>query len=70
MNVVFLDIDGVLNNLGTVAAFGNPSKHLDPVSVALVDKLCREGEADVVVSSSWRNGDTARLQRGFCGAAN
>lgn len=63
MNLVFLDIDGVLNNLGTVAAYGNPSKHLDPVSVRLVEKLCEEGGAQIVVSSSWRNGDTDRLRR-------
>lgn len=61
MNLVFLDIDGVLNNLGSVAALGSPSKHFDPVSVALVDKLCREADAQIVVSSSWRNGDTGRL---------
>lgn len=61
MNLIFLDIDGVLNNLGSVCAFGNPSKHFDPVSVALIDKLCREGDAKIVVSSSWRNGDIQRL---------
>lgn len=56
MNLVFLDIDGVLNNLGSVLGLGNPSKHFDPVSVALVDRLCREGNASIVISSSWRRG--------------
>lgn len=62
MNVVFLDVDGVLNNLGSVLGLGNPSKHFDPVSVALVDRLCREGDAAVVVSSSWRTGNAQNLR--------
>ena len=61
MNFVFLDIDGVLNNLGSVYAFGNPSEHFDPVSVALIERLCCEGCAYIVMSTSWRNGDTDRL---------
>lgn len=70
MNFIFLDIDGVLNNLATVYAFGNPSKHFDPVSVALIERLCREGGAYIVMSTSWRNGDTDRLTdelRGLAG---
>ena len=61
MNIVFLDIDGVLNNLGSVVACGIPSKHFDPVSVRLVAKLCENADAKIVVSSSWRNGDLQDL---------
>lgn len=70
MNFVFLDIDGVLNNLGSAVALGSMSEYFDPVSVALVDRLCREGNAQIVISSSWRNGDTDRLRDDFrrCGA--
>lgn len=62
MNYVFLDIDGVLNNLGSICAFGNPSKYLDPVSVALVARLCTEAPALIVVSSSWRTGNTPEVE--------
>ena len=62
MNIIFLDIDGVLNNLGSVAAFGNPSKYLDPVSIGLIAKLCEQAPAQIVISSSWRNGDTAKIE--------
>lgn len=70
MNVVFLDIDGVLNNLGSVIGLGNPSKFFDPVSVALVERLCREGDAKIVISSSWRIGKIYRLidEMTKCGA--
>lgn len=69
MNLVFLDIDGVLNNLGSAMGLGSTSRYFDPVSVALVDRLCREGHAQIVVSSSWRNGDTDRLMENLerCG---
>lgn len=56
--IVFLDIDGVLNSLGSVLALGNPSLHLDPVSIGLVARLCKETDAKIVVSSSWRIGKT------------
>lgn len=70
MNVVFLDIDGVLNNLGSVVGLGSPSKVFDPVSVALVKKLCENGAAWIVVSSSWRTGDALELYAALkrCGA--
>lgn len=58
--VVFLDIDGVLNSLGSVLALGDPSHHLDPVSVGLVARLCKETGAEIVVSSSWRIGRTVQ----------
>lgn len=56
--LVFLDIDGVLNNLSSALALGNPSKHLDPVCVGLIERLLKEADAKVVVSSSWRIGRT------------
>ena len=51
--LVFLDFDGVLNNMGSATAFG--SFHtFDPVSVRLMARLCEETGAKIVVSSSWR----------------
>lgn len=70
MNIVFLDIDGVLNNLGSVVGLGSPSKYFDPVSVALVEKLCEETGAQIVVSSSWRTGHAVHIKEDLrrCGA--
>jgi len=61
MKIIFLDIDGVLNSLRSVIALGNCSKHFDPVAVGLIDKLCEDADANVVISSSWRYGDTESL---------
>ena len=63
MNYIFLDIDGVLNNFGTIIAYGNPSRYFDPVSVRLIERLADQGSASIVVSSSWRTGDTERLRK-------
>lgn len=56
--VVFLDIDGVLNSLSSVLALGAPSKCLDPVCIGLLARLCKETDAKIVVSSTWRLGRT------------
>lgn len=56
MNIIFMDIDGVLNNLGSVVALGS-FNHFDAVSVGLMDKLAERGNAKIVVSSAWRTGD-------------
>lgn len=61
MRIIFLDIDGVLNSLRSVFALGNPSKHFDPVAVGLLDKLSEEADAHIVISSSWRHGNTEAL---------
>ena len=59
--ILFLDIDGVLNSLGSVLALGDPSHHLDPVSVGLMARLCQETDAKIVVSSTWRIGRTVEM---------
>lgn len=55
--VIFLDIDGVMNNLGTRTDHhrGFPS-WLDPVNVAVLNDIVRATGAVVVISSSWRHG--------------
>ena len=50
MNVIFLDIDGVLNNEKTLQS----NVHIHPYHVVLINKLCVECNAKVVISSSWR----------------
>lgn len=62
MKILFLDIDGVLNNAGTIAVLGPHTRYLDPVSVALVASLCKKAELNIVVSSSWRTGDLLSLK--------
>lgn len=64
MNIIFLDIDGVLNSISSAVAFNeiNKSKRrdneleLDVVSIGLLRKLCNDTDAKIVVSSTWRIG--------------
>ncbi len=52
MNVLFLDIDGVLNTERSRDRFG-PSE-IDPGRVALVDGVCARTGVVLVISSDWR----------------
>lgn len=61
MKIIFLDIDGVLNSLGSVIALGDPNNHFDMVSVRLIERVCKETETQIVVSSSWRIGRTTEM---------
>ncbi len=58
MKVVFLDIDGVLNSLGTMIALGSASRHWDRVAGGLLYQLCTKADASIVISSAWRVGRT------------
>lgn len=63
MKVVFLDIDGVLNSRRTAIAFGGVSwsgssgirAKMDEVAIRLIGGISRKAEAQIVLSSSWRN---------------
>ncbi len=67
--VVFLDIDGVLAPIRRSDRYGD----LDPACIRVLNEIVARGEADVVVSSTWRHGKTvAELQamldaEGFAG---
>jgi hypothetical protein len=67
--VIFLDIDGVLAPIRRWDRYGD----LDPVCIQVLNEIVARGEADVVVSSTWRHGKTvAELQEmleaaGFAG---
>lgn len=50
MKVIFLDIDGVLNNEAT--KFG---RKFDPACVAALNKITDKTGARIVVSSTWRH---------------
>jgi len=61
MKIVFLDIDGVLNNrlflFGLVGLRNSESwLRIDPEKVTLLNEILHETRAAVVVSSSWRHG--------------
>jgi hypothetical protein len=67
VNILFLDIDGVLNSLSSCVAIGlsHPSKdpkqaNLDPVAVGLLKEICKECDLSIYVHSTWCMGrDTA-----------
>ena len=50
MNLIFLDIDGVLNTAASLAE----GIHICPDKVILIRNLCIELDCQVVISSSWR----------------
>lgn len=50
MRVVFLDIDGVLNNIASAAE----GVDIIPEKVILVRQLCKATDAHIVISSTWR----------------
>ena len=52
--VVFLDIDGVLAPIRQWDRYGD----LDPACIQVLNEIVAGGEADVVVSSTWRHGKT------------
>lgn len=67
MKVIFLDIDGVLNSTRSFAAktvgdLNQPSRSyleinlsvIDPIAIALLNKLCVATGADIVLSSTHR----------------
>jgi hypothetical protein len=56
LRIIFLDLDGVLNNSETLGE--NP---LDPTSIGLLNELVRDTDACIVISSSWRIGNTLNL---------
>jgi len=67
--VIFLDIDGVLAPIRRWDRYGD----LDPACIQVLNEIVAGGEADVVVTSTWRHGKTvAELQgmldaQGFAG---
>jgi len=50
MKILFLDIDGVLNNLASLA----DGVHLLPDKCVMLRECLKEVDAKIVVSSSWR----------------
>lgn len=55
--VIFLDIDGVLNSVGSAIAFGT-YRRFSHVSMGILRRLVERTNADIVISSSWRVGSS------------
>lgn len=64
-NIIFLDIDGVLCTPRSFVADGGShgGKAYDPTGVKLINRLCEECNAEIVVSSVWR-GAGSHIVRG------
>ena len=61
MKIIFLDYDGVVNNLVFQDINGEPNFNFpkleqvsDKQAVAWLNKICREFDAKIVVTSTWR----------------
>ncbi len=59
MNILFLDVDGVLNSVRSAIAFdGYPNTHntdkFDDISVNLIRTICYKYDVKIVLSSTWR----------------
>lgn len=54
--VLFLDMDGVLCTTRSHYAYSRMAlyRHLDPIGCRLVQRLCSETKAKLVLSSAWR----------------
>ena len=61
INLLFLDIDGVLNSARSMTAMGKRSSpqddvretNFDPIAVGLLRKLCEECDLRIFIHSSW-----------------
>lgn len=60
MNILFLDIDGVLNSEQYAHKVGDEwdNNQIDPIAVARLNIITEITGASIVVSSSWRIGET------------
>jgi hypothetical protein len=59
-NIIFLDVDGVLNytkwyvDSRNFVNMDGQDRDLDPLCIERINKLCKEGNAEIVLSSDWR----------------
>ena len=63
--VIFLDIDGVVAPIRRWDRYGD----LDPACIRVVNEIVASGDADVVVSSTWRHGRTVEELQAMLEAA-
>jgi len=60
--IIFLDIDGVLNALGTKNRSEDGTRFVDPERVSILNRILKATDASIVLSSSWRK---PRHRKGF-----
>ena len=53
-NIIFLDIDGVLNHELFFKSWNQEGEQLDVTRIALLNQLCIDANCDIVISSTWR----------------
>lgn len=66
MRVIFLDIDGVLNNEGSIRSLGTNIK-LDPANIQQLNRITDVTGARLVVSSNWREGNPLWVMQAVLG---
>ena len=62
-NIIFLDVDGVLNNFHSLA----DGIFIIPEKCKMIERLCKEHNAKIVISSTWRYGETLKSLQKFFG---
>lgn len=70
--IIFLDFDGVLCTARQCVASGERGviAGLDPVALRFLDRICGKHDIKIVISSTWRQGGTAReFYQLFCAAS-
>ena len=67
MKVLFLDIDGVVNNKRTDKKFRNLMA-IDPAMAALIQRIVQNTGCEIILSSSWRLFQNSRdeIERKIC----
>jgi len=61
MNIIFLDIDGVLNNHHSLA----DHVYIITEKCKMIERLCKETNSKIVISSTWRIGETLKSLQNF-----
>lgn len=63
LNIVFLDVDGVLTSFRTRIGLGSISGNMkvwDPVACGFLNRLCYKSNTRIVICSDWRRGRTRK----------
>ena len=58
MNIIFLDIDGVLATPDSCVAFNKVGWVIDPTKAMMIARLCKETNSMIVITSTWKKGHT------------
>ena len=72
MNVIFLDIDGVICTLRSHLAFGDGllMDSWDITVCQMIARLCEKNDCKLVISSTWRKGPKCKVYLAVYGLIN